>query len=55
MSKPIHIGKSVWIGSRATIPGGAIIAAGAVVTNDDPSFAVAVGVPAKVVKYCIWD
>lgn len=37
------------------IDDGAIIAAGAVVTNDVPSCAVAAGVPAKVVKYCTGD
>ncbi len=55
--RPIHIGKNVWIGSHATIlPGvsvgdGAIIGAGAVVTKDVPSRAIAVGVPARVVRY----
>ena len=54
--KPIHIGMNVWIGAHATIlPGvnigdGAIIGAGAVVNKDIPSNAVAVGVPAKVIK-----
>lgn len=54
--KPIHVGKNVWIGAHATIlPGvnigdGAIIGAGAVVNKDIPSNAVAVGVPAKVIK-----
>lgn len=38
-----------------TIGDGAIIAAGAVVTNDVPSWAVVAGVPAKVVKYCTGD
>lgn len=53
---PIHIGKSVWIGSNATIlPGvtigdGAIIAAGAVVTKDVASNTVVGGVPARFIK-----
>ncbi len=50
------IGNDVWIGTRAIIlPGvkignGVIIGAGAVVTKDIPDFAVAGGVPAKVLK-----
>jgi acetyltransferase-like isoleucine patch superfamily enzyme len=53
----IIIGNDVWIGYNVTIIGkvnigdGAIIGAGAVVVNDIPPYAVAVGVPAKVVKY----
>ncbi|CAN5833084.1 hypothetical protein BH11PSE12_BH11PSE12_00300 [soil metagenome] len=56
ISKPITIEQGVWIGSRATILGGvkigefAIIAAGSVVTKDIPAFAIAAGVPAKVIK-----
>ncbi len=51
------IGHDVWIGSRAIIlPGvtigtGAIIGAGAVVAKDVPAYAIAVGNPARVVKY----
>ncbi len=54
--RPIHIGKSVWIGANATVlPGvtigdGSIIAAGAVVTNDVPANTVVGGVPAKIIK-----
>lgn len=53
----VEIGNDVWIGARAMVIGnvkigdGAVIAAGAVVTKDIPSYAVAGGVPAKVIKY----
>lgn len=55
--QPIIIGNDVWIGEKAlvmpgvTIGDGAIIAAHAVVTKDVPPYAVAGGVPAKVIKY----
>ena len=51
------IGNDVWIGANVTvlkgvkIGNGAIIGAGSVVTKDILSYAIAVGVPAKVVKY----
>jgi acetyltransferase-like isoleucine patch superfamily enzyme len=57
LSGPIVIGKKVWIGSHTTILQGvtigdnAVIAAGAVVTNDVPENAIVTGVPAKVIKY----
>ena len=53
----IKIGNDVWIGEKCLImPGvkigdGAIIAAHAVVTKDIPPYAIAGGVPAKVIKY----
>lgn len=56
ISKPITIGKHVWIGTRATIlkgvtiGDGAIIAAGSIVTKNIPSNCIAAGIPAKVVK-----
>lgn len=52
---PVRIHDGVWIGCNATIlmgvtiGEGAIIGAGAVVTKDVPPFAIAVGVPARVV------
>lgn len=55
--KESHIGNDVWIGAKAiiidgvTIGDGAVIGAGAVVTKDVPPYGVAVGVPAKVIKY----
>ncbi len=56
ISKPITIGRGVWIGANATICGGvrigdhSVIGAGAVVLKDVPSDSVAVGVPARVVR-----
>jgi acetyltransferase-like isoleucine patch superfamily enzyme len=53
----VVIGSDVWVGYGATIIGpvtigdGAIIGAGALVISDIPAYAVAVGVPAKIVKY----
>jgi len=53
----IIIEDDCWIGANAIILGGvhigkgAVIGAGAVVTKDIPSMAIAVGVPAKVIKY----
>lgn len=54
---PIYIEDDVWIGARVTVlPGvrigtGAVIGAGAVVTEDVPPRALVVGVPARVVRY----
>ena len=56
-SKQTIIGNDVFIGANVTVldgvqvGDGVVIGAGAVVTNDIPPYAVAVGVPAKVVKY----
>lgn len=56
-SKPIKIGNDVWIGHSAivlpgvTVGNGAVIGAGAVVSKDIPAYAVAVGNPAKIIKY----
>jgi acetyltransferase-like isoleucine patch superfamily enzyme len=56
-SSPIRIGRNVWIGGKATITKGvkigdnAVIGANAVVTHDIPANAIAVGVPARVIKY----
>ncbi len=53
----VRIGNDVWIGARATILSGvvigdgAVVAAGAVVTKNIPPYAIAGGVPAKLIKY----
>ena len=55
--KPVFIGNDVWIGLNAVIMDGvkigdgAVIGSGAIVTRDIPPYAIAVGVPAKVIKY----
>jgi len=51
------IGNDVWIGSLSLIKGGvsigdgAVVAAGAVVIDDVPPYAIVGGVPAKIIKY----
>lgn len=56
-SSPVRIGDGVWLGTGVTvlrgvtIGDGAVIGAGSVVTHDIPANAVAVGSPAKVIKY----
>ena len=47
----VFIGANVTVLDGVTIADGAVIGAGAVVVNDIPPYAIAVGVPAKVVKY----
>ena len=56
-AQPVKIEDGVWIGGGAIIlPGvtigrNAVIGAGAVVTKDVPANAVAIGSPAKVLRY----
>jgi acetyltransferase-like isoleucine patch superfamily enzyme len=56
VERDIIIGADCWIGTRAvltagiSIGDGAVIGAGSVVTKDVPAGAIAVGVPARVVK-----
>lgn len=53
----LEIGNDVWIGCHVrilegvSIGDGAIIGAGSIVTKDIPAYAIAVGVPARVIKY----
>ncbi len=53
---PVSIGEGTWIGASVTILDGAtigkgcVIGAGSLVTGDIPDYAIAVGVPAKVVR-----
>ncbi|MEM1157462.1 MAG: acyltransferase [Verrucomicrobiota bacterium] len=55
--KPTHIGNDVWIGFSSTILGGvhigdgAVIGAGSVVTKNIPAAAIAVGNPARIIRY----
>ena len=54
--KSVSIGNDVWIGAHAVITSGvkvgqgAVIGAGCVVTKDIPSWSIAVGVPARIIK-----
>ena len=55
--KPVVVKKGAWVGAGSTILPGvtvgkyAIVGAASVVTKDVPDYAVAVGNPAKVIKY----
>lgn len=56
-SKPVTVKKNCWIASNVTICGGVtigentIIGAGSIVNRDIPANCIAVGVPAKVLRY----
>lgn len=53
----VEIGHDVWIGHNVTIMGGvtvhdgAVLGSGSIVTKDIPPYAIAVGNPARVIKY----
>ena len=55
-SKPVRVGKDCWVGARVMVPpgveigDGCIIGANSVVTKDIPSYCIAAGVPARVIK-----
>lgn len=55
-TKPVVIADDVWIGAGAVVLPGvtigthAVVAAGAVVTNDVPDHCVVAGIPAKIIK-----
>lgn len=57
VGKGVRIGDDTWIGTNVvvldgvTIGQGAIVGAGSVVTRDVPEYGIAVGSPAKVVRY----
>ena len=57
MHKHVFIGHDVWIGEKVfindglIIGNGAVIGAHSVVTHNIPPYAIAVGAPAKVIKY----
>lgn len=56
VKRPVRIGPDVWVGTKATVLRGAqigrgsVIGANSVVTKDVPAYAIAVGIPAKVVR-----
>jgi acetyltransferase-like isoleucine patch superfamily enzyme len=60
-TRPVRIGRNVWVGAKATVAPGvtigdqAVIAGGAVVTKDVPAGMLAGGVPARVLRSATGD
>lgn len=56
VTAPVQIGRNVWLGAKVTVTRGVtigdncIVGANAVVTHDIPANAIAVGIPAKVIR-----
>jgi len=56
-SAPVRIGSNVWLAGKVTVLKGitigdnAVVGANAVVTKDIPANAVAVGIPARIIRY----
>jgi acetyltransferase-like isoleucine patch superfamily enzyme len=61
VKSPVRVGPDVWLGTKVTlvrgvtVGQGCVVAANAVVTRDLPPYAVAVGVPARVVRDRVAD
>jgi len=61
VSDSVKIGNDVWLGENVSVlPGvtigdGSVIGAGSVVTKNIPDYVIAVGAPAKVIKYYDFD
>ena len=57
ISADVNIGNNVWIGDSVIIlagikiGNGAVLAAGSIITKDIPAYGIAVGCPAKIIKY----
>lgn len=56
VKRPVRIGSDVWLGTKSTVlkgvdvGRGSVVGANAVVTRDVPAYAIACGVPARVVR-----
>lgn len=51
IGKDVWIGRGVYVGKGVKIGDGVVIGANSVVTNSIPAYAIAVGAPAKIIKY----